>query len=176
MLLRNMDPRIMGLDMPWCYGRRMDIHWPAAPGLSMLLPSQGSARVHEAYRRYGTRRHERQVFLGAGDPLMLVERKTGVDECASTANGGQLICRYAFPLADEGVPPMALRWLRDWDGHLRFRPGADWHQCRWLLNFLFNCRGHVDCLTTRSLPALVETAERWHADSEFSRCHFPGVL
>ena len=107
---------------------------------------------------------------------MLVERKTGVDECASTANGGQLICRYAFPLADEGVPPMALRWLRDWDGHLRFRPGADWHQCRWLLNFLFNCRGHVDCLTTRSLPALVETAERWHADSEFSRCHFPGVL
>src|SRR6218665_594622 len=83
-----------------------------------------------------------------GHAVTLVEREREVASGASRANGGQLSYRYVSPLADEGVPLKALRWLLDPDGPLRFKPEASWHQWSWLLSFLRACRGPLNPPTT----------------------------
>lgn len=93
-------------------------------------------------------------LLDAGMAVTVVERHGRVGEGASKANGGQLSYRYVSPLADEGVPMKAVRWLMDRDGPLRFRPEADVRQWRWLLSFLGNCRAKVNRQTTERLLAL----------------------
>lgn len=90
----------------------------------------------------------------AGHRVSLVERESELGLGASRANGGQLSYRYVSPLADEGVPVKALRWLLDADGPLRFKPEASWQQWSWLATFLSKCRGPVNRLATQRLLAL----------------------
>lgn len=90
----------------------------------------------------------------AGHRVSLVEREPELANGASRANGGQLSYRYVSPLADEGVPLKALRWLLDPDGPLRFKPEASWQQWSWLAAFLAKCRGPVNRRTTARLLAL----------------------
>ncbi|MEJ5999891.1 D-amino acid dehydrogenase [Paucibacter soli] len=90
----------------------------------------------------------------AGHRVSLVEREAALANGASRANGGQLSYRYVSPLADEGVPLKALRWLLDPDGPLRFKPEASWQQWSWLAAFLAKCRGPVNRRTTARLLAL----------------------
>lgn len=94
------------------------------------------------------------ALLEAGHRVAVVERLATVAGGASHANGGQLSYRYVSPLADEGVPLKALRWLLDPDGPLRFKPEASLHQWRWLASFLARCRGPVNRATTARLLAL----------------------
>jgi D-amino-acid dehydrogenase len=90
----------------------------------------------------------------AGHRVSLVERDAELANGASRANGGQLSYRYVSPLADEGVPLKAMRWLLDPDGPLRFKPEASWQQWSWLAAFLAKCRGPVNRRTTARLLAL----------------------
>lgn len=90
----------------------------------------------------------------AGHQVSLVEREAALGNGASRANGGQLSYRYVSPLADEGVPLKAMRWLLDRDGPLRFKPEASWAQWSWLASFLAKCRGPVNRRTTARLLAL----------------------
>ena len=90
----------------------------------------------------------------AGHKVSLVERDAELAERANRANGGQLSYRYVSPLADEGVPLKALRWLLDPDGPLRFKPEARWAQWSWLAEFLSKCRGPVNRRTTEQLLRL----------------------
>jgi D-amino-acid dehydrogenase len=94
------------------------------------------------------------ALLESGCQVSLVEKESGLAMGASRANGGQLSYRFVSPLADEGVPIKALRWLFDADGPLRFRPEMQLHQWAWLASFLSNCRGSVNRRTTRRLLAL----------------------
>lgn len=89
-----------------------------------------------------------------GHAVTLVEREAEVATGASRANGGQLSYRYVSPLADEGVPLKALRWLLDPDGPLRFKPELRWQQWSWMLAFLRACRGPVNRRTTARLLEL----------------------
>jgi len=90
----------------------------------------------------------------AGHKVSLVERSADLAGGASRANGGQLSYRYVSPLADEGVPLKALRWLLDPDGPLRFKPEAHLAQWSWLAEFLSKCRGPVNRRSTEQLLRL----------------------
>jgi D-amino-acid dehydrogenase len=89
-----------------------------------------------------------------GQAVSLVEREAEVGMGASRANGGQLSYRYVSPLADEGVPLKALRWLLDPDGPLRFKPELSWHQWSWMFSFLRACRAPVNRRMTARLLEL----------------------
>ena len=86
-----------------------------------------------------------------GYAVTLLERASEVAGGASHANGGQLSYRYVSPLADEGVPLKALRWLMDADGPLRFKPEPRWQQWSWMIDFLRACRGPVNRRMTARL-------------------------
>lgn len=101
-----------------------------------------------------------------GHQVTLIEKEREVASGASHANGGQLSYRYVSPLADEGVPLKAMRWLLDPDGPLRFKPEASWQQWSWLLDFLRACRGPVNRRMTEKLLALGAFSQ-----SAFTRLH-----
>ena len=96
----------------------------------------------------------------AGHDVTLLERAPQVGSGASYGNGGQLSYRYVSPLADQGVPLKALRWLFQADGPLRFKPEADWRQVRWLASFLAHCRADVNRRTTAGLLQLGELSRQ----------------
>src|SRR5579875_1610737 len=87
-------------------------------------------------------------LLEAGFGVTLVERAPSVATGASYANGGQLSYRYVSPLADEGVPVKAVKWLFQETGPLRFKPELDPRQWSWLASFLANCRADLNRKTT----------------------------
>jgi D-amino-acid dehydrogenase len=93
-------------------------------------------------------------LVESGCAVSLVERAAQLALGASYANGGQLSYRFVSPLADEGVPAKALRWLFEPDAPLRFKPDGSLHQWAWLASFLSNCRGSVNQRTTQRLLAL----------------------
>jgi D-amino-acid dehydrogenase len=103
-------------------------------------------------------------LLDSGFKVTLVEREAALAQGASRANGGQLSYRFVSPLADEGVPMKALRWLFEADAPLRFKPEADLHQWTWLASFLSNCRGSVNQRTTRRLLTLGAYSQAAFAD------------
>lgn len=96
----------------------------------------------------------------AGYGVTLLERAPDVGSGASYANGGQLSYRYVSPLADQGIPLKAVRWLFQSDGPLRFKPEADLRQYRWLASFLAHCRADVNRRTTAKLLQLGELSRQ----------------
>ena len=94
------------------------------------------------------------ALLEAGQAVTMVERASQLASGASHANGGQLSYRFVSPLADQGVPTKALRWLFESDAPLRFKPDGSLHQWAWLASFLSNCRGSVNRRTTQRLLTL----------------------
>lgn len=99
-------------------------------------------------------------LLQAGFGVTLLERAPQMATGASYANGGQLSYRYVSPLADEGVPLKAFKWLFQETGPLRFKPEFDLRQWRWLASFLANCRADVNQRTTNKLLQLGELSKR----------------
>jgi D-amino-acid dehydrogenase len=99
-------------------------------------------------------------LVEAGYRVTLVEREAAVGSAASFRNGGQLSYRYVSPLADEGVPLKAIRWLFQENGPLRLRPEADLRQWRWLARFLANCNAGANRKTTAKLLELGELSHR----------------
>lgn len=107
-------------------------------------------------------------LLEAGYGVTLLERAPDVGSGASYANGGQLSYRYVSPLADEGVPLKAIRWLFQENGPLRFRPELDARQWRWLASFVANCRADVNRKTTAKLLELGELSRSAMAQLELT--------
>lgn len=99
-------------------------------------------------------------LLQAGYGVTLLERAPEVGSGASYGNGGQLSYRYVAPLADEGIPLKAVKWLFQADGPLRFKPEADLRQYRWLASFLAHCRADINRRTTAKLLELGELSRR----------------
>lgn len=99
-------------------------------------------------------------LVEAGYGVTLLERAPEVGNGASYGNGGQLSYRYVSPLADEGIPLKAVKWLFQADGPLRFKPEADLRQYRWLASFLAHCRADVNRRTTAKLLELGELSRR----------------
>ncbi len=94
------------------------------------------------------------ALVESGCEVTLVEREAQLALGASYANGGQLSYRFVSPLADEGVPTKALRWLFETDAPLRFKPEWSLQQWAWLASFLSNCRGSINHRTTQRLLLL----------------------
>jgi D-amino-acid dehydrogenase len=99
-------------------------------------------------------------LLEAGFAVTLLEQAAQVGMGASYANGGQLSYRYVAPLADEGVPLKALKWLFQEAGPLRLRPELDLRQWRWLAQFLAQCKADLNRRTTARLLELGELSRR----------------
>lgn len=99
-------------------------------------------------------------LVEAGYDVTLLERAPEVGSGASYGNGGQLSYRYVSPLADEGIPLKAVKWLFQADGPLRFKPEADLRQYRWLASFLAHCRADVNRRTTAKLLELGELSRQ----------------
>lgn len=76
----------------------------------------------------------------AGHDVTVIERRGGVAEETSFANGGQISVSHSEPWASPGAPAQLLRWLFRRDSPLRFRPRLDPHQWAWGLRFLGECR------------------------------------
>jgi D-amino-acid dehydrogenase len=90
----------------------------------------------------------------AGWKVSLLDKAQTVGTGTSYLNGGQLSYRYVSPLADQGVPIKALKWLTEKDGPLRFRPSLDPAQWVWLARFLARCHGRANRETTARLARL----------------------
>ena len=89
-----------------------------------------------------------------GHEVTVLEEQAGPGLGASHANGAQLSYSYVAPLAGPGVVPKIPPWLLRHDAPLRLRPRLDWHQWRWMLQFLSACNRRQSEDTTRKLLRL----------------------
>ncbi len=89
-----------------------------------------------------------------GHEVTVIDRHRGPGEETSFANGAQLSYSYVAPLAGPGVLPKIPPWLLRRDSPLRFAPGLDIEQWRWLMEFVLACNAAQSDVTTRRLLAL----------------------
>ncbi|WP_231873662.1 FAD-dependent oxidoreductase [Acetobacter tropicalis] len=94
------------------------------------------------------------ALIQAGHGVTLVEREDHVGEQASFGNGGQLSYRYVRPLADAGVPQEALSWMFRAESPISLKLRLDWHQWRWLADFLLACNARTNRNNTARLLKL----------------------
>lgn len=89
-----------------------------------------------------------------GHRVTVLDRAAATAQGASHANGAQLSYSYVAPLASPSVwfdlPKLLLRR----DSPMRFRPGFDLFQYRWLLKFLAACTRREALATTEKLLRL----------------------
>ena len=78
-------------------------------------------------------------LLEDGHEVTVVDKNAGPGLGTSYANGAQLSYSYVAPLAGPGVLPKIPPWLLRRDSPLRFYPAFDFHQWRWLLEFVLAC-------------------------------------
>ncbi len=95
-----------------------------------------------------------------GHAVTVIDRAAAVGQEASHANGGQLSYSYVAPLASPSVFGDLPRWLLRGDSPIRFRPGLDGRQWRWLLSFLVACNQDRMRLSTRRLLELAYLSRR----------------
>lgn len=74
-----------------------------------------------------------------GLEVAVVERQPEAAEETSFANGGQISVSHAEPWANPGAQWQVLKWLMRKDSPLYFKPKADLHQLRWIVEWLRNC-------------------------------------
>lgn len=89
-----------------------------------------------------------------GHEVTVMERRDGPGLETSFANGGQLSYSYVAPLAGPGVLSKVPGWLLRRDSPLRFHPGLDPAQWRWLMQFVRACTSTASDATTRKLLRL----------------------
>lgn len=89
-----------------------------------------------------------------GHRVTVVDRAHAAAQGASQANGAQLSYSYVAPLAGPGVWFELPKFLFGRDSPVRFRPGLDLFQYRWLLKFLAACTKSEVLATTEKLLRL----------------------
>ncbi len=82
--------------------------------------------------------------LKQGKSVCVIDRRSAAGLETSFANGGQVSVSHAEPWANPSAPLKVLKWLRDPEAPLLFRPRLDVHQWLWIAQFL------VDCLPSRA--------------------------
>jgi D-amino-acid dehydrogenase len=75
----------------------------------------------------------------AGHEVTLIERRTGVAQETSFANGCQISVSHAEPWANPHAPAKILKWIGREDAPLLYRFRPEWLQWRWGMSFLRNC-------------------------------------
>ena len=80
--------------------------------------------------------------MRAGLSVCVIEREPKAGLETSFANGGQISVSHAEPWANPGAPAKVLKWLLDDEAPLLFRPRLDWHQWRWVAQFIVDCLPH----------------------------------
>jgi D-amino-acid dehydrogenase len=99
-----------------------------------------------------------------GHEVTMLERNDAVALETSFANGGQLSYSYVAPLASPSVIPKIPPWLLRRDSPLKFVPGWDAAQWRWILAFLAACtRKRADISTQRLLRLAFYSRSLMHA-------------
>lgn len=105
------------------------------------------------------------ALIQAGHDVTLIEREDNVGLQASFGNGGQLSYRYVRPLADAGVPLDAVSWMFRAGSPISLTLRPDWHQWRWLLDFLAACNARTNQKNASILLKLAlrsqETLHQW---------------
>lgn len=72
----------------------------------------------------------------AGLKTLVVDRQPLAGNETSYANGGQISVSFAEPWASMATLRKACIWLFQKDAPLQFHPKLDWHQWRWLMQFI----------------------------------------
>jgi D-amino-acid dehydrogenase len=96
----------------------------------------------------------------AGKSVCVIDRQPRAGLETSFANGGQVSVSHAEPWANPSAPSKILKWLFDDQAPLLFRPTLDWHQWRWILSFLWNCRPDQADRNTRKIIQLATESRR----------------
>lgn len=112
-----------------------------------------------------------------GHRVRLLDKANDVGNGASFANGAQLSYSYVAPLADPSVWGQLPKLLTDPASPVQFRPGFDFFQYRWLMQFLAACtpahaRRTIDqlgALADRSKQILHENAALRSIDFDWTR-------
>ncbi|MGV4876816.1 FAD-dependent oxidoreductase [Acetobacter indonesiensis] len=108
------------------------------------------------------------ALIQAGHDVTLIEREDNVGLQASFGNGGQLSYRYVRPLADAGVPLDAVSWMFRAGSPISLKLRPDWHQWRWLLDFLAACNARTNQKNASILLKLAlrsqATLHQWQQD------------
>ena len=78
----------------------------------------------------------------AGHEVTVIERQGAAAQETSFANGGQISVSHVEPWANPEAPFKILKWLGQPDAPLLFRPRLDWHQWRWVAQFVVDCLPH----------------------------------
>ena len=108
----------------------------------------------------------------AGKSVCVIDRQVAAGLETSFANGGQISVSHAEPWANPSAPLKVLKWLRDGEAPLLFRPRLDPNQWMWLARFIIDCLPHradrhtkeIVKLATASRSLLREIRERESID------------
>lgn len=92
----------------------------------------------------------------AGHDVTVIERRPGVAQETSFANGGQISVSHAEPWANPATPGKILRWLGKEDAPLLFRPRLELLQWRWGLSFLRECTRERTDYNIRQIVSIAE--------------------
>lgn len=90
----------------------------------------------------------------AGHEVTLIERRTGVAQETSLANGCQISTSHSEPWANPSAPLKILQWLGKDDAPLLFRLRPELHQWLWGLAFLRECLPHRQARNIRACVRL----------------------
>ncbi|MEM8988489.1 MAG: D-amino acid dehydrogenase [Pseudomonadota bacterium] len=90
----------------------------------------------------------------AGLHVCLIDRRGGVAEETSRANGGQIAVSYAEPWANPAAPLKILQWLSSQTAPVAARLRADPAQWMWMARFLANCTPWAAARNTADVMAL----------------------
>lgn len=108
-----------------------------------------------------------------GHRVTVLDRAATTAQGASHANGGQLSYSYVAPLANPSVWFELPKLLFARDSPMRFRPGLDPFQYRWLLKFLAACTRRDALATTEKLLRLADLSRAvLHAAAEIRSLDF----
>ena len=104
-----------------------------------------------------------------GHRVTVIDKAEEAGRGTSFANAGQLSYSYVAPLADSTIWGQLPKLLLDPKSPVRFRPGFDLFQYRWLLSFLAACNVRQATRTIDRLGALAELSKTVLHGSEVLR-------
>lgn len=95
-----------------------------------------------------------------GHDVTVLDRSKEPGQGTSFANAGQLSYSYVAPLADGTIWGQLPKLLTDPDSPVRFRPGFDLFQYRWLMSFLAACTSARAMKTIDRLGEIADLSRR----------------
>ncbi|MET3926700.1 D-amino-acid dehydrogenase [Devosia sp. 2618] len=108
-----------------------------------------------------------------GHRVRILDKASDTATGTSFANGGQLSYSYVAPLADPSVWGQLPKLLTDPDSPVRFRPGFELFQYRWLAQFMAACTPRRAARTIDQLGRLADLSKQvLHGNAALSSLAF----